>query len=78
MQNSSEQAYHGLAFVNNYHTVQGSKISTSGQSVFSTDAKVQPFLNNRNSVGSLKDSLKKGPIVFPSSDANLTLSSGKH
>lgn len=73
-------AYNGLAFVSNYHTVQGSK-PTSGvatNSVFSTDIKVQPFINNRNSVGSVQDSLKKAPMVFPSSDANLTLSSGKH
>ena len=73
MQNTNEQPYHGVAFVGNYHTVNGSKISTSGHSVFSTDVKVQPFLNQRNSIGSLKDSLKKGPVVFPASDANLTL-----
>ena len=73
-------AYNGLAFVSNYHTMQGSKL-TSGvatNSVFSTDVKVQPFINNRNSVGSIQESLKKTPIVFKSSDANLTLSSGKH
>ena len=78
MQNTAEQPYHGVAFVSNYHTVNGSKISTSGHSVFSTDVKVQPFLQNRNSIGSLVDSMKKAPGVFPASDANLTLSSGKH
>ena len=79
-QNSSEQAYHGLAFIPNYHSIQnGSKLTTQPyNSVFSSDVKVQPLLQNRNSVGSAQDSLKRAGGVFPSSDANLSLSSGKH